>query len=713
MKDPLLRLNYLLGLKEFLLKIFIVFLILISAQVFAQVEDLENLSIEELSKVRITSIATGTKEPVSEAPAVASVITAQEIEAMGATSLEEVLETVPGVHISRSEIYNPKILIRGITSKFNSQVLVMINGIPITSMVRGDRNARLSVIPIKMIAKVEVIRGPGSALYGADAVAGVINVTTKGAEDIDGTQIGGRGGSFETGEAWYLHGATYGDLKTSLMMTYEQTRGQQEIAKEDAQTRIDQLAGTNASLAPGHVNLSERRLTMFLDAEKDKWRMRGSFQELGNVGTGHGSAGALDPNGKFRFNRSTVDLTYHDPKIGENWDLTSRLSFLQDSQQVDKLLNIFPSGANLGNGAFPNGMLGKPEYWERQARFDNSGLYTGIEKHRIRVGLGYFFAYPYQIKESHNFNPSNNAPLPDVVDVTDTPDIYLPELSRSNFYTYLQDQWKFASAWDLTAGVRYDNYSDFGSTINPRMALVWKTTSDLTTKFLYGRAFRAPSFAELYGKNNPINLGNEDLKPETINVYEIAWAYQVNPKWTAGLNLYHYKASNLISVVKDASGLTATAKNYGAQNADGFELETKVAIKRDFSVTGNYAYVKATDEVSDKAAGEYPSHQAYLRGDWAFKPNWNWDTQVKHIGTRDRVPTDNRSALPGYTSVDMTLSRLEYLKKFDLKLSIRNIFDASIREPSAGPGPTSSRAAIPNDLPLARRSMYASVTYRF
>lgn len=679
----------------------------------AKVEELADLSLEELSKVRVTTIATGTKESVSDAPAISSVITAQEIEAMGATSVEEVLETIPGIHISRSEIYNPKILIRGVTSKFNSQVLVMINGIPITSNIRGDRNARLSVLPIKMISKIEVIRGPGSALYGSDAVSGVINVTTKNFSDINGTQIGGRAGSFETGELWYLHGATYGQLKASLMMTYEQTEGQKEEAKEDAQTRLDQVTGTNASLAPGKVNLSEKRMALFLDAAVNRWRVRGSIHELGNVGTGHGSVGALDPKGKFLFKRSTIDVTYHDSEINEDWGFTSTLSYMHDSQEVEKLLNIFPPGANLGNGVFPEGVLGKPEYFERFVRFDNSGLFTGLNQHSVRIGLGFFFVDAYKIKESHNFNPSDNAPLPDVIDVTDTADVFNPEISRSSYYLYLQDQWKFSKLWELTAGVRYDEYSDFGSTINPRVALVWKTHQDLTTKFLYGRAFRAPTFAELYTKNNPVNLGNSNLSPETINVYELAWVYQVNPTWTVGLNLFHYKANNLISVVQDASGFSASAKNIGEQKGNGFEIESKVMVARDISITGNYGYVKATDEVSGEPAGEYPANQAYLRGDWAFKQNWNWDTQVKWIGSRERVPTDDRSALSGYTSVDMTLSRLFYLKKYDLKLSVRNLFDANIREPSAGPGPTSTRASIPYDLPQAGRNMYGSLTYRF
>ena len=678
----------------------------------SQIEELAILSIEELSKVRITTIATGTKEKISEAPAVATIITAQEIELMGATSVEEVLETVPGLHVTQTDSYYPRFDIRGITSRFNSQVLVMINGIPITSLIRGDRNARLSTIPVKMVSKIEVIRGPGSALYGADAVAGVINVITKDYSDINGTQLGGRAGSFETGELWYLHGGKYEDLKTSLMMTYEQTEGQREKVKEDAQTRLDQLTGTNASLAPGNLNLSGTRLALALDATLRKWRIRGSYHQLRDAGTGHGIAAALDPYGRYYWSRNMLDVTYHDPKISEEWDFTSNLSYMGDTQQVDKPARIFPSGANLGNGVFTEGVLGSPEYWERHIRFDNSGVYRGFDKHAVSIGVGYIFADVYKTKDSINFT-SDFTPLPDPIDVSDTPRVHTPELSRSSYYIYLQDQWKFRKSWELISGVRFDEYSDFGSTVNPRVALIWKTSPKLTTKLLYGRAFRAPSFTELYTRSNPIVIGSSTLEPETIDVYELAWAYQANSKWSLGLNIFHYKASNLISFVPDASGISTTAQNFGVRKGDGLEFETKAMVSKNVSLIANYAYVKATDEISGEPAGEYPSHQGYLRGDWRFRPLWNLDAQVRLIGTRDRAPNDDREKLEGYSAVDLTFSRNKLWKSFYFKFSIRNLFDEEIFEPSGGPGPTSNRADIPNDLPQAGRNYYASLTYHF
>jgi len=677
-------------------------------------QQLAELSIEELINVRVTSIATGTQKPLPEAAAIASVITSQDIEAMGATTVEEALESVPGVHVSHSsEVYSPKYLIRGISTKYNPETLVLINGIPITSSFRGDRTAYLGTLPVKMVSKIEVIRGPGSALYGADAFAGVVNVVTKSPSEIDGTEVGGSAGSFHSHEAWLLHSEMAGDLKGVLMANYRDTEGHKREITADAQTRLDNLRGTNASLAPGPPSLLQNEVAVLLDVEKLKWRLRGSIHERSNVGSGQGVSEALDPNSRFTYARQTWDLTYHDPKLGQNWDFTTQLAYYHGSQEIDQNLNLFPPGSNLGNGVFPDGVIGNPEFWERHIRFDNSAFYTGFENHRIRLGVGYQFLHLYQVQTSRNFDPTNFAPRPGLTDATDTSEIYIPEKSRTGVYAFAQDEWKLGRDWEFTAGLRFDRYSDFGSTLNPRAALVWKTTPALTTKLLYGRAFRAPSFVELYTINNPVTLGNPDLRPEINNVYELAWSYQATPNWSAGLNLFHYNVSDLIAIVKDPVGTTATARNFGSQAGDGFEFETKFKASSQLFLTGNYSYLKAINENANKPSGNYPSQQVYFRDDWTFLPKWTWGNQINWVGPQDREPGDPRGHLKEYTTVDVILRYKMLPDKISLTASVRNFFDADVREPSSGPGPTTLTAAIPNDLPQAGRNGFIELTYRF
>src|SRR3989338_11567290 len=188
------------------------------------------------------SIASGSRQPIARAPSVASVITAEDIAAIGAADLDEVLETVPGLHVARSPLgYNPIYTIRGIYTQYNPQVLMLVNGIPITGVTFGDRSIVWGGMPVENIARIEVIRGPGSALYGAGAFSGVINLITKTAADLDGTQLGLRAGSFNSRDAWVQHGGAWGGLDVAAYFRAGATHGQrQNIA-------ADTLAGSPAS----------------------------------------------------------------------------------------------------------------------------------------------------------------------------------------------------------------------------------------------------------------------------------------------------------------------------------------------------------------------------------------------------------------------------------------------------------------------------------
>lgn len=379
-------------------------------------------------------------------------------------------------------------------------------------------------MPVADIARIEVVRGPGSALFGADAFAGTINIITKTAEDIQGTEAGVRAGSFDTKDAWVLHGGKWGGLNIAFSLELHSTDGQKEIVDADAQTRLDILFGTHASLAPGPVNTQRDTLDTRLDLAQGDWRLRLGYQARRDVGSGGGISQALDPSGRGDSDRYNADLTYHNPVVVKDWDVTAQLSYFNVTQLTD--LVIFPPGAF--KGAFPDGVIGNPDVYERHSRLGVSALYTGFTGHQIRLGTGFNRANLYKVREIKNFSQASGplpVPLGGLVDVTDSVPFIRPH-SRNVLYALLQDEWSFIRDWSLTAGVRWDHYSDFGDTVNPRLALVWLTRHDLTTKFLYGRAFRAPSFAEQFIINNPVSLGNPELKPETINTLELLFDYR-------------------------------------------------------------------------------------------------------------------------------------------------------------------------------------------
>ncbi len=673
--------------------------------------DLWDMSLADLGKIRVTSIASGTKTPLDKAAAIATVITENDITAMGATDLDQVLETVPGLHVARSsQGYTAKYIIRGITSTFNPQALVLINGIPVTSLFTGNRGNIWTGMPVKSIARIEVIRGPGSALYGADAFSGVINIITKTANDINGSKIAIRTGSFGSKAISFEQGGTYSNMDIGFTLEAETTDGWKKTVQQDQQTAFDGLFKTQASLAPGNVNTMKDMMEARLDVAYDHSRLRAGYQGRYHVGSSVGYAEALDPSSRTTSERYNVDYSYTLNDLTPNWGINSQVSYYKNTQEIEKNIYLYPKGAF--GGAFPDGFIGNPGYHEENVRLDLSSLYKGINSHLIRLGIGGAWDDMYEVTETKNFSvaflPDGTPIFPPrpngIEDVSDTAEVYLPENQRQSYYLFMQDEWKFSRDWLATTGVRYDHFSDFGSTTNPRLALVWATTSQITTKLLYGRAFRAPSFSELFVTSNPISLGNTELEPETIDTYELALSHQLSSQWSYTANVYRYNIQDFITFVP--IGSIAKAQNIGKRQGQGVELEADYAPAYNMRFLINYAYQHSEDRNSKSDVGEAPNHKIYGRSEWSTPSNLHIDSQITWVGKQKRVIGDTRAALAAYTTVDVTLRKQDVLNGLDLTLSVRNLFNADVREPSPV-------GAIPNDFPMAGRSLFAEAQYQF
>jgi len=259
----------------------------------------------------------------------------------------------------------------------------------------------------------------------------------------------------------------------------------------------------------------------------------------------------------------------------------------------------------------------------------------------------------------------------------------------------------------LTAGVRHDQYSDFGGTTNPRLALVWDATLDLTAKLLYGQAFRAPSFNEQY-TINPVTNGNPNLKPETIQTLEAAFSWKPRGDTQVNLSLFRYEMQDTIRPVNNlAPAYGATYQNTGSQRGSGMELETEWDAGRALRLSASYSYQKSVDGATHQDSGYAPHHHLYGRADWRFTNAWLLSSQLNWVAERQRAAGDSRPAVPDYTTLDLTLRSKGGKNQWEYAASVRNLFDATVLEPSLAPG-----TAIPNDLPMAPRSLYVQAVYK-
>lgn len=654
------------------------------------------IPLEELVQTRVSTLASGTATPLDKAAAVVTVITEDDIIAMGATSIEQVLETVPGLHVGTSDQgYSAKYNIRGITSSFNAQTLVLINGIPITNIVFGNRGNVWAGMPVKSVSRIEVIRGPGSAMHGADAFAGVINIITKTRKDINGTITGYRQGSFDTQAAWLEHGQSLNGIDIGLVLELETTDGHKEVVEAD-------VLGLS-----GPVSTMKDSIDARLDFSFDQFRLRLGYQDRSNIGTGVGVLPILDTDGRFASQRFNTDFTYTEKNLAPDLQLETRISYYRDTQEVEDNIMLAPPGAFPG---FPDGFIGNPGFKEEQARLDISAIYEGIRQHIWRFGAGFYWGDVFETTETKNFYP-DNSPRPGIEDVSDNAEVWLPEKHRTNHYVFLQDEWQFTENWLLTTGVRFDHYSDFGDTTNPRLALVWATTDTITTKLLYGKAFRAPSITELFVTSNPVNLGNKDLKPETIDTYEFAFSHQLSPRLNYTANTYYYRVEDLI--ISTPNGQIQQSQNVNDRTGYGVELEIDYKTSPDLRILANYAYQHSEDDKTDKYVGDAPEHQIYSRAEWRLSDKWLISPQLNWVGEQKRTPEDTTRSknVPHYTTVDLTMKQLNVVPDLDMTLAIHNLFDRKVVEPSPiSPLPFGGPAS---DLPSAGRSIHAEISYQF
>jgi iron complex outermembrane receptor protein len=689
------------------------------------------MSLEQLMQVPI-EVATGSAKPISEAPAVVTVITAEDIELMGATCLAEVLETVPGFHMPTSDRFAQvtSTVVRGLRTTSNVHVLVLLNGVPITDLQSGGPPVMLH-LPVSAIAKVEVIRGPGSAVYGADAFAGLVNVFTKDAADIDGTEIGFRGGSFDFRNAWLQHGSSVGEWDLSLSLEWQQSDGDTDrVIPADAQGLFDMIFSTNGSLARGPLDTRFDVLNGHLGLHRGNWNIRLWGYESRDQGLLMGVGGALDPAGHSDSSIFHGDLTYKNSDFNEDWDLTATLSYLHDEN--DAYFKIFPPGvvlpigpsggidftslADHGPTFFSDGYIGYPGTTGKTLSFDTFALYTGLEQHRFRVGVGYT-DQELDIRDRANYGlgildeDTLGGPPPAVVDgtLTDntgTPFTFMPPSERNLWYVSLQDEWKISESWEATLGVRYDDYSDFGGTVNPRLALVWSGAQGLIVKLLYATAYRAPAFGELYKWNNPIGLGNENLDPEEIDTAELVFDYQPTSRFRAILNLFSSDISGLISTVPDPPpSPLARSQNAGNRKSKGFELEAYWDISDKIRLRGWYAWQQSEDRETGQDIAWVPQDQFFLSVNWRPSGSWFVNAKAKWIGEIEHF--DPRPPLDSYTRVDLTIGAKELTDHLGIAFSVRNLLD----EDEARDGAFVTN--ITDDLPIDGRRYLAEVRFKF
>lgn len=513
-----------------------------------QVEDVTDFSLEELLNVEVTT-ASKKAEKVSDAPGIITVVSAKDIRAFGAVTLMDVLQRVTGLQPVSSHLFRQNVSsIRGdLLTHSDNHVLILLDGRPMREGVNGGINSPIyTTFPVDMIARIEVVRGPGSVLYGTNAYSGVINIITRQAPEQFEMRLTGGGGSLGGMIAGMSTGATKGDFQFNLSARY---------FKED---------GWNMTALTPRPRYPVKSLDM--EMSEDKFGIAAYMKYKGFRLAGFYSKGSEDTIGilpyapfksKNNLRRLFLDLGYT-VNLSSAWALNINLTHnLADSKLNDENANIAPNyhyGSDWLGEINLSGSLGK--------------------QMNLTVGT--------VLDSRHKFK------VPEFSPVKQTYHFY-------NWSAYAQVDYRPVEPLKIIAGFQFNKPDGGDSDIVPRFGVIYGFKNGFGVKVLYGQAFRSPSPIELL-IDRPVLHGNPDLEPEKIATLDLQLFY-TGKKLECALTYFNSSYKNLIKRIPYSGG-GQVFSNEGTMKVEGLEFEMKANVTPRFFVTGSAAYQNNKDGVT-------------------------------------------------------------------------------------------------------------------
>lgn len=637
---------------------------------FAQGPDPMVLSLDSLLSTKISSAAKY-QQTISEAASSVTIVTAEDIQRHGYRSLPEVLSATRGFYLSYDRNYS-FLGARGFSrpSDYNNRILVLVDGNASNEGIFGGAPVGGDLgVPLNSLERIEIVRGPGSALYGTGAVFAVINLVTRSADAQPGVVGAVRGGSYGTrgGSLEYRGGLGRG-AGLSVGGAWDGSDGQDLFYPEYDSPE------SNAGVA--HDMDWERR-----------WALFGSLRGEGLTLHGRYSARTKAiPTGAFETDLVGDPSSTRDDYGFLQLDLERRLDAAREIT-ARAYLNTFrydgdyvTAGENSPDGARHEAIGAEAAlHWDIAS--SNRLTFGGEARRDLRAR--YFLGAGGSEEEWS---------LPNTV-----------------LSAYVQDEHQLTRSLSVLAGLRHDAYQTSQDATSPRLAVIFAPSLRSTFKLLYGTAFRAPSLYEAVD-GGELYKDNADLRPETAQTMEAVWQQRLAPGLLGSVSLFHYDMRRLIDLTLDPADSLYQYRNVGDAKADGFEVELQGRHRG--SVTGylSYSYQDATDRDTGERLTNSPEHMVKagaaldLTGWLGAAVDTRYESGRRTLAgteTDAAVLSDLHLLVPARTATARGV-----LQRLELSLRLNNLFDASFATPG---GVEHRQAAIRQD----GRNLSAELRYRF
>ena len=503
-------------------------------------------------------------QKVSDSPSAVTVITERDIAASGAATLLDLLRSVPGVDVIETNRSVADVSVRGFNTLFSNKLLVMVDGRSIYQTVYGDVFWHTEPILLSRIKRIEIIRGPGSALYGANAFNGVINIISKTPAELAAEPA-------KTSVRTLI-----GEQNSTLseLLTSGGKPGDWSYAFGAGYNRTDGFGGRS----PGQPRDSFTTPTLTADIQKRLHRGSLLF-----------SAGNAEATSDYSATVGFQDATFHTSYASLTYD---------EAGSKNPILARFYANSITVNSA-------------QQRQFSTNTYDAEVQQARsLSTAHNLVYGLSFRYAEANTFATG--------------PDTH----SASQYALYAQDDFRFAKETHLFAGVRLDEHSIYGFNFTPRLSLVHHMRDRQSVRLSYGTAFRNPSFVETFldfhadiapGLSEVIT-GNQSLKAEQVSNAELGYRKEIRGGYV-GANLFYNRLTDLIAIVPTAfapsppfpQGVPTmqSYRNAKSASAVGLELEGEFRIANGVRGVANYSYQDV--ENSDGTRADFaPQHKFNL-----------------------------------------------------------------------------------------------------
>lgn len=704
--------------------------------------------------------ATKSSTTVRESPSAVYVITEKMIRERGYRTLSDALEDVPGFDIVHVYGIFPDLLHqRGLVGN-NQRTLLYVDGIPDNNISENALLAGSVRFPLHNVDRIEVVAGPASSLYGANAFNGVINIITRdgnsGRSTASATAGGYSGASRDGGGSGTIavrgSGSADPEFSYSIGAYFHRTDGpdfggterleKKGYSRYDALYAVEQKA-CGGTCTPDGSSVGYYWSPFFNQAWEDTYNVTTSFRHGGlRFETIHWQY--LQGDGTFANGTQQIDTDKFGLK-GSSWDFrnnTAMLGYLHeftpnlklDSEIIVRHTEVLSSShEQYPNKPGPDAVL-RPWDISTVNGYDRGDYAAELEERLVWKAAGW-----------------TEITLGAEGIYSDVPSGYgqSERIRFTNYASYYQQVFRPLSFLAVTAGYRYDYNTNYGVSHTPRLSSVFFITRDLTLKLMYGTGFRAPTPFELYNETKQ-RRANHDLNPERMQTIEAGISWRFLQRFYVSGQAYSSRISDLLLEVETNEpnpGQPGTNynqfRNVGRARISGVEAQGDFGLSSRIDVHASYAYNKgeyyglpdrltsspSTEGRSgDQPAVDYlssvsgrtivptkggipgiPEHHANLGITWRFLPGTSVNVRANYVDVRRNIATNPVDSTAPYTLVHMNI-RHEWGEKFAISLLIRNAGNVAAYDPGIR---TATGAYYPTAHPIEGRNVWLTLQMGF